>query len=135
MAYGTEAMSPMEVGLPSPRRLHFNEITNDEFRRFDLDFIEERRDDSQLKLGTYKRKMTRYFNSKVKKRSFRINDMVLRRVFLSSKEPGSGSLGPNWEGPYKIREEVRPGTYWIEDMNGKVQPRPWNIEHLRIYYQ
>ncbi|XP_022857676.1 uncharacterized protein LOC111378680 [Olea europaea var. sylvestris] len=71
MAFGTEAMSPMEVGLPSPRCLHFSEITDDELRRLDLNFIEERRDDSQLKLGTYQRKMTRYFNSKVKKRSFR----------------------------------------------------------------
>lgn len=58
MAYGTEAMSHVEVGLPSPRCLHFSVITNDELRRLDFDFIEERRDDSQLKLGTYQRKMT-----------------------------------------------------------------------------
>ncbi|XP_022855998.1 uncharacterized protein LOC111377175 [Olea europaea var. sylvestris] len=85
MAFVTEAMSPVEVGLPSPRRLHFSEITNDELRGLDLDYIEERKDDSQVKLGTYQRKMTRYFNSKVKKRLFRINDIVLRRVFVSSK--------------------------------------------------
>ncbi|XP_022871367.1 uncharacterized protein LOC111390542 [Olea europaea var. sylvestris] len=106
MAYGIEAMSPIEVKLPSPRRLHFSEITNDELRRCDLDFIEERRDDAQLKLVIYQRKMMKYFNLKVKKRSFRINDLVLKRVFLSSKEPGTNSLGPNWEGPYKIREEI-----------------------------
>ncbi|XP_022897512.1 uncharacterized protein LOC111411189 [Olea europaea var. sylvestris] len=106
MAFETEAMSPVEVGLPSPRRLHFSEITNDELRRLDLDFIDERRDDAQLNLGTYQRKMTRYFNSKVKKRSFRINDLVLKRVFQSSKELGSSSLGLKWEGPYKIKEEL-----------------------------
>ncbi|XP_022889049.1 uncharacterized protein LOC111404482 [Olea europaea var. sylvestris] len=70
MAFETEAMSPVEVGLPSPRRLHFSEMINDELRRCDLDFIVERSDDSQSKLGTYQRKMSRYFNSKVKKRSF-----------------------------------------------------------------
>ncbi|XP_022846413.1 uncharacterized protein LOC111369168 [Olea europaea var. sylvestris] len=48
MAFGTEAMSPVEVGLPSPRRLHFSEMTNDELRRCDLNFIDERIDDSQL---------------------------------------------------------------------------------------
>ncbi|XP_022891987.1 uncharacterized protein LOC111406852 [Olea europaea var. sylvestris] len=90
MAYGTETISPVEVDLPSPRRIHFNKITNDELRRFDLDFIDERRYDSQLRLTTYQRKMTKYFNSKVKKRSFRINSLVLRRVFLSSKGPGEG---------------------------------------------
>ncbi|XP_022883388.1 uncharacterized protein LOC111400195 [Olea europaea var. sylvestris] len=89
MAYGTETKSSVEVGLPSPRHLHFSEITNDEHQRCDLDFIKERRDDSQKKLATYQRKMTKYYNSKVKKMSFQINDQVLRRVFLSSKEPGT----------------------------------------------
>ncbi|XP_022852500.1 uncharacterized protein LOC111374102 [Olea europaea var. sylvestris] len=95
MAYGTEAMSPVKVGLPSPRRLHFSEISNDELLRFNLDFIDERTDDSQLRLAAYQRKMTKYFNSKVKKRFFQINDLVFRRVFLSSKGPGEGTMGPN----------------------------------------
>ncbi|XP_022886895.1 uncharacterized protein LOC111402791 [Olea europaea var. sylvestris] len=49
IAYGTEAMSPVEVGLASPCHLHFSEISNDELRRFNLDFIDERRDDSPLR--------------------------------------------------------------------------------------
>ncbi|XP_022885268.1 uncharacterized protein LOC111401634 [Olea europaea var. sylvestris] len=64
MAYGAKAMSPVEVGLPSPCHLHFNEINNDELWRFNLNFIDERRDDSQLRLATYQRKMTKYFNFK-----------------------------------------------------------------------
>ncbi|XP_022848768.1 uncharacterized protein LOC111371087 [Olea europaea var. sylvestris] len=46
MAYGIEAMSPVEVDLPSPCHLHFSEISNDELRKFNLDFIDKRRDDS-----------------------------------------------------------------------------------------
>lgn len=49
MAYGTKAMSPVEVGLPSFARLNFNEISNDELRRYELDFLDERRDGSQDK--------------------------------------------------------------------------------------
>lgn len=135
MAYGAEAMSPVEVGLPSPRRLQFNEISNDEIRRCELDFLGERRDASQVRLATYQRKMTKYYNKKVKKRSFRRGDLVLRRVFLNSKEPGVGTLGPNWEGPYRITEEIRAGTFRIETLDGKLQPHPWNVEHLRVYYQ
>lgn len=41
--------------------------------------------------------------------SFHVNDLVLRRAFLSSKVPKVGSLGPNWEGPYRINEEIHPG--------------------------
>lgn len=53
MAYGVKAMSPIEVGLLSPRRLHFNEISNEKIRRCELDLIEEKRDDSQINLASY----------------------------------------------------------------------------------
>lgn len=49
ITYDAEAMSPVEVGLPFPRRLSFNEISNDELRRCELDFLEEKRDDSQVR--------------------------------------------------------------------------------------
>lgn len=45
-------MSPVEVGLPSTHRLHFNEMSNDMFRRCKLDFLDEKIDDSQVKLPT-----------------------------------------------------------------------------------
>lgn len=64
--------------------------------------------------------MTRYYNSKVKKKVFRVNDLVLRRVFLSTKEIGVGTLGQNLEGPYRVKEEVRPGIYRVEWLDGKV---------------
>lgn len=56
-------------------------------RGCELDFLDERRDESQVKLAAYQWKMTRNYNVKVKKRSLRVNDLVLQRVFLSSKEP------------------------------------------------
>ncbi|CAI9782264.1 unnamed protein product [Fraxinus pennsylvanica] len=85
MAYGAEAMSPFEVGLSSPHNLQFNEVSNDEIRQCELDFLEKRRDDSQIKLASYQRKMVRYYNVKVKKKLFRRGDLVLRRIFLSLK--------------------------------------------------
>lgn len=39
-------MSHIEVGVPSPRPIHFNEISNDELRRYGIDFLEEMRDES-----------------------------------------------------------------------------------------
>lgn len=135
MTYGAEAMSPVEVGVPSPRCIHFDEVTNDELRKLELDFLGERRDGSRDRLVSYQRKMMRYYNAKVKKRAFRIGDLVLRKVFPPTRDPGTGTLGPNWEGPYRVIAEIRPGTYKIEKLNGKMMPHPWNIEHLRKYYQ
>ena len=51
----------------------------------------------------------RYFNSKVKPRSFGVGDLVLRNIFQSTNEQNVGVLGPNWEGPYRVVEIIRPG--------------------------
>lgn len=53
MVYGARAMSLVEVRLPSPHYMHFNKIFNDELRSNEIDFLEERIDDSQMKLSTY----------------------------------------------------------------------------------
>lgn len=65
MAYRAEAMIPVEVGLSSPRRLQFNEVSNDELRRCELNFLDEKIS-TCIVLATYQRKMTRYYNAKVK---------------------------------------------------------------------
>lgn len=53
MAYEVEDMSPIKVGIPSPRRLQFNEISNDELRRWEHDFLNEMRNESEIKLAIY----------------------------------------------------------------------------------
>lgn len=96
MTYGAKTMSPVEVGVPSPLRIHFDEIANDELMKYELKFFEKMRDDSQIKLAMYQCKMTNYYNNMVKKMAFCIGDLVLRNVFLSLKELSIGTLGPNW---------------------------------------
>ena len=79
--------------------------------------------------------MTIYFNKKVIDKQFSIGDLVLRRVFLSTRDLGEGVLGPNWEGPYEIEAVIRSGVYKLARLAGGTIPRAWNAEHLRKYYQ
>ena len=60
---------------------------------------------------------------------------MLRRVFLASKYPKDGVLGPNWEGAYQIVEVLREGTFKIARLNGEVVPWTQNALHLKKYYQ
>ena len=83
----------------------------------------------------YQQNITRYFNSKVKRRIFNLGDLVLRRVFLAGKDPKDGVLGPNWEGPYQIIEVVKEGTFKLARPNGEAVPRTWNAILLKKYYQ
>lgn len=45
-----------------------------------------------------------------------------------------GVLGPNWEGPYRIREVLRSETYKMEELSGESIKHTWNTEHLKVYY-
>ena len=121
--------------MPTYRTQHFELDHNESNLRAELDLLEERRDVARLRTAAYQQRSARYYNCKVRHRVLRIGDLVLRRVTLNTKEQGAGSLGPTWEGPYKIVKVVRPGTFKLEDMAGKEVLHPWNVEHLKYYYQ
>ena len=86
-------------------------------------------------MAKYQQKMTGYYNKRVKLRRLNIGDIVLRRIILATKDSTQGKLGSTWEGPYKVVQYLRQGSYHLESMDGKRLPRPWNIEHLKLYHQ
>ena len=135
LAYGVEAMIPVEVGIPSLRHETYNPDENRALMSYELDLLEEKRDLAALRTASYKRRSERYFNSKVKERRFKEGDLVLRKVLPNMKEVNAGVLGPNWEGPYIVTDVLRLGTYRLKRLDGKTVPRSWNAELFRPYYQ
>ena len=108
MAYGYEAMVPIKLGAGSLRRDNFDLEQNMILQRCDLDFLEEKRRDSQLRVAAYQQCTARYFNSKVKTRRFQEGDLVLRIVLHNKR-----ALDPSWEGPYKIVGVLTLGAYQL----------------------
>ena len=51
-------------------------------------------------------------------------DLVLRKVLGTAKNPVWGKLDPNWEGPYRITSVARIGAYHLEDLDENVVPLP-----------
>ena len=50
------------------------------------------------------------------------------------KDQNAGKLAPNWEGPYQVIASVGAGAYYLEDLEERPLPRPWNIYNLKKYY-
>ena len=79
--------------------------------------------------------MPRQYDVMVKHICFNIGDLVLKRVSLATKNPAHGKLGSNWERPYRIINCKRQGSYYLEALDGRKLEHPWNVKHLRRYYQ
>lgn len=135
LAFGAEAVVPVEIGMATHRVEVFQAEANDNQMNLNLDLVDERRDHAQLRNASYQQRVARYYNSRVKHRAFQVGDLVLRKVMLATRKPSDGSLGPTWEGPYRVIEVIRPGAYRLRDLKGTNLPHPWNAEHLRKYYQ
>ena len=81
LAYKVEAVVPIETEIPTFRIDTFDEADNDEAMRLELDLIDEKRAEAFRRLAAQKRKGERYYNSKIKRRTFAVGSLVLRRVF------------------------------------------------------
>ena len=135
LAFGTEAVAPVEVGIKSPRVELASEEQNDEALRLNLELLDEKREQVQQRTEEYQRKTARYYNQRVKPISYVPGDLVLKKLLPARKNPAHGKLGPNWEGPYIISRVVRPSNYELQTEEGKILQHAWNAEHLKRFYQ
>ena len=135
LAFGKEAVAPVEVGLKSPRIELAAVEHNDEALRLNLDLLDEKREQVLRRTKDYQRKTARYYNQKVKPRSYMSGDLVIKKLLPARKNPAHGKLGPNWEGPYIISRVVRLGNYELQTDEGKILQHAWNVEHLKRFYQ
>ena len=63
--------------------------------------------------------MAKHYYAKVKPQHFSIGDLILKKVTTATKDPMQGKLGPNWEGPYRIIDCNRKGSYYLRHSTGK----------------
>ncbi|GKV06276.1 hypothetical protein SLEP1_g18175 [Rubroshorea leprosula] len=123
LAFGTEAVIPVEIGVPSFRVTHFDEGRNGQLIRENLDLLAEVREEARLRTLVYKQKLANFYNKRVRPRTFKVGDLVLRKAGLTGFETHFGKLAPNWEGPYAVAEVPHPGAYVLQDVEGKRVPR------------
>nr|XP_025635645.1 uncharacterized protein LOC112729699 [Arachis hypogaea] len=129
LTYGLDAVIPVEIGEPSPRLL----LKGVE-EAVEKDLIDEVREMAYLTETALKQRMALRYNTKVLKREFGPNDLVLRRNDIGPPTPGEGKLAANWEGPYRIKKEVGRGAFKLERLDGREIPRTWNANNLRRFY-
>ncbi|GKE97504.1 reverse transcriptase domain-containing protein [Tanacetum coccineum] len=105
LTYGTEAVIPAEIGMPTYRTAVVDAVHNDEELRLNLDLLKERRERAAIRKAKAKLNMTKYYNARVRGVTFRPGDFVYRSNDVSHAVD-RGKLGPKWEGPYEVMEAL-----------------------------
>nr|GEV80329.1 reverse transcriptase domain-containing protein [Tanacetum cinerariifolium] len=114
LTYGTEAVIPAEIGMPTYRTTTVDVVNNDEELRLNLDLLEERQELAAINEARSKTKMTKYYNSRVRGVAFQPGDFVYRSNDDSHAAAG-GKLGPKWEGPYEVTDALGNGAYKLRN--------------------
>jgi hypothetical protein len=115
LVYGSEAVLPLEVQLPSLQVAVHEEITNDKQIRLrfqELDALEKGQLQAIQNLELYRQNMVRAYDKLVKQRVFRKGELVLvlrRPIVITHKM--RGKFEPKWEGPFIIEQVYDGGAY------------------------
>ena len=102
MTYGVETVIPLETGFLTLRTSSFTPSNNYELLEKSIDLIEEQRENATVQLAYYQHKLKQGYDANVKLRPLAPENLVLRKVLGTAKNPAWGKLGPNWEGSYRI---------------------------------
>ena len=124
LALGTEVVAPVEVGLESPRVKFVNTKHNEETLSFNLDLLEEKREQALKRVEDYQGKIARYYDRKVRPNSFKPGDLLPKKLLPVRKDPTHGKLGSDWEGPYIVSRVIRPRNYELQTEEGKTLQHP-----------
>ena len=129
LAYRCKAIIPAEVHMANHRVITYQDKDNEEQLCLNLDLIDEVRTDAEHRTASYKNLMARQYGAMVKPRRFNIGDWakafaMVKKVSLATKNLAYGKLGPNWEGPYRIINYKRQGSYYLEALDWRKLEHP-----------
>ncbi|XP_070012419.1 uncharacterized protein [Nicotiana sylvestris] len=136
LVYGTEAVIPTEVEIPSLRIIVEAEIEDSEWVKIRLEqltLIDEKWMGTVCHRQLYQQRMTREYNKKVRPRNFEVGKLVLRRILPHHKE-AKGKFAPNWKGPYIIRNLLPKVALYLGDIEGNDPEITVNADAVKKYY-
>ncbi|XP_047256190.1 uncharacterized protein LOC124888950 [Capsicum annuum] len=135
LVYGSEAVIPAEVKIPSLRvirevGLHDVEWIHSRIKQLIL--IDEKRLDAICHSQLYQNRMIKVFNNKVKPRRFTLGQLVLKKIFPHQGEAKEKFM-PNWQGPYIVHRVLSGGAVILAEMDGTISTKPINSDAIKKY--
>ena len=64
--------------------------------------MDEVRENVSIQMAAYQQRAVAHYNHKALPRTFKVETLVLKKVFKNTTEMGVENLQANWEGPYIV---------------------------------
>nr|XP_004239579.1 uncharacterized protein LOC101250304 [Solanum lycopersicum] len=112
LVYGTEAVIPAEVEIPSLRIIQKAELSNAECVSKHIDkltLIDEKIMVVVCHCQLNTQRLIRAFHKRVRTRIFDVDQLVLKRIFPHQDEY-KGKFAPKWQRPYMVRKVLSGGA-------------------------
>ncbi|XP_070008268.1 uncharacterized protein [Nicotiana sylvestris] len=135
LVYGTEAVIPAEVEIPSLRIIVEVEIKDNEWvktRLEQLTLIDEKRMAAVCHRQLYQQRMACAYNKKVRPRNFEVGQLFLRCI-LPHHQEAKGKFAPNWKGPYIIIKILPRRALYLGDIEGNDPEAAVNADAIKRY--
>ncbi|XP_070055361.1 uncharacterized protein [Nicotiana tomentosiformis] len=118
LVYGTEAVIPVEVKIPSLRIIQEDELSDAEWIRSryeQLSLIDGKIMNAVCHNQLYQNRMSKAFNKKVRSRQFTLGQLVLKRI-VSHQDDAKGKFSPNWQGPHMVHRVLTGGALILAEI-------------------
>ena len=134
LVYGMEAVTPLEMEIPSLRVLKNAELDESDWAkvRFEqLNLVDEKRLAAICHHQLYQSRIARAYNKKVKPRIFKEGDLVLKKISIREDQ---SKWTANYEWPYVVKKAFSGGALILTSMDGEDLPRPVNSDVVKKYF-
>jgi hypothetical protein len=125
LVYGSEAILPAGVMWDSPAVEQYDEGIYEDRRRVDIDGLEEACSAALVQSARYLEGIRCYHDRNIKERSFKVGDLVLRRI---QNTEGLQKLNLPWEGAFTVAKVTGPGSYRLQTLEGEDISNSWNVD-------
>ncbi|XP_047253734.1 uncharacterized protein LOC124887859 [Capsicum annuum] len=137
LVYGSEAVIPAEVEIPSLRIIQEAGLSNEDWARArheQLMLIVEKRMVVVCHGQLYQHRMVRAFNKKVRARTFEVGQLLLKRIFPHQEEY-KGKFAPNWQSPYVVHKVLSGGALILSEMDELIYKMSVSFKNPRAKWE
>ena len=134
LLYGRHATLPIDLQMQRPTTTQNLPRTIEQYHQLITAQLQQRRQDAQQNIMKQQQKQKERYDRTHKGIDYQIGDKVLLFNVVQSHVHGD-KFKDKFDGPFYIHNIVRPGTYKLRNIDGRVRKNPTHADQLKPYLE